>query len=134
MNETTINGLVNYYLKKLKDIDDYIDIIKTKNDYGEKRMFTIMKLDNIEKEIMTRDWSNYYSSKRQNFCPLIYKLYKKLNYCPPERNERDFERTYDEPYKDPEHNPNRADVSKCPESDELHKETSYDLKNYPNYK
>ena len=127
MNETTIKGLENYYLKKLKDIDDYIDTIektpieKTPN-YEEKRMYTIMKLDKIEKEIMTRDWSNNDYIKRTNFRPVIYNLYKKLDSCPPKRNKQDFERKYIEPYQDPVY------VSKCPESDELYTQTTYDLK------
>ena len=126
MNETTIIALENYYVQKLKDIDDYINKIAGKNDYQEKRMFTIMKLDNIEKEIMTRDWSTDYSSKRKSFRPLIYKLYNKLNYCPPKRNKQDFERNYNEErYQKPEHNPNRADVSKCPA--EVYTETSYNF-------
>ena len=95
MNSKTYMELENYYLKKLKDIDDYINEIKIKDDYKEKRMYTIMKLDKIEKEIMTRDWSTDYFTKRKSFRPLIYKLYKKLNYCPPKRNERDLERKYE---------------------------------------
>ena len=124
MNSTTIIELENYYLKKLKDIDDYIDIIKTKDDYKEKRMFTIMKLDYIEKEIMTRDWSNNDYIKRKNFRPVIYKLYKKLDSCPPKRNQQDFERKYEEEYKDPEHNSNREDLSNC--EAEVYTETFYD--------
>ena len=125
MNETTIIALENYYLKKLKDIDEYTNTIEGKLNYEEKRMYTIMKLDKIEKEIMTRDWSTDYYTKRTNFRPLIYRLYKKLNYCAPKRNKQDFERTYEEPYKEPEHNPNRADDSKCPA--EVYTETSYKL-------
>ena len=56
---------------------------------------------------------------------MIYNLYKKLDYCAPKRNKQDFERKYEERYKEPEHNPNRADVSKCPA--EVYTETSYDL-------
>ena len=135
MNSRTLIELENYYLKKLKDIDDYINTIKGKLNYEEKRMYTIMKLDKIEKEIMTRDWSNDYSSKRKSFRPLIYKLYKKLNYCPPKRNKQDFERKYEEPYKDPEHNPNRADLSNC-EPEDVHELYNYyvkELKNINDY-
>ena len=67
MNSRTLIELENYYLKKLKDIDDHINKIQTKPNYEEEKMYTIMKLDYIEKEIMTRDWSNYYYTKRKIF-------------------------------------------------------------------
>ena len=74
MNSRTLIELENYYLKKLKDIDEYINTIEKELNYEEKRMYTIMKLDKIEKEIMTRDWSNDHYSIRKNFRPLIYRL------------------------------------------------------------
>ena len=58
MNSRTLIELENYYLQKLKDIDDHRNKIqKQTNDIGnkEQKMNMIMKLDYLEKEIMTRD-------------------------------------------------------------------------------
>ena len=70
------------------------------------------ELDNLEKQIMENNWGGIYKF-HQTLRPLIDKFYKKLNYCTPKRTKQDFEQTYDEPYKVPEHNPYRDDLSQC---------------------
>ena len=74
----------NYYVEKLNEINSKIDEFLrkdvSKDEHKKQTKRFIDSLDVIESIIMKKDWDTHY---RTDFRPLIYKLYKKLNYCAP---------------------------------------------------
>ena len=112
-----VHGLYNHYVKQLKNINEYIDNLQkqnlSKDEYKQRRKNIIINLDILEKQIMKDNWDGiYHIYYRTHLRPLIYYLYKKLRYCPPNRPKRHFERKYEE-YENPVQNHDREDVSKC---------------------
>ena len=103
IKEEELTNLENHFLKKLKGIDEQINELQKQSpdtsNYKQERKTIIDQLDNVEKEIMTQNWDVYRFTIRRNFRPLIYRLYKKINYCAPKRDKRQYEQ---EKYEDPE--------------------------------
>ena len=62
--DNELTKMENYFLQKLKDIDDQIYVLKTKSvgtdDYNIKRKAIIEQLDAVEEEIMKNDWGVFF--------------------------------------------------------------------------
>ena len=108
--------LFNEYEKRIKVIDGRIDNLLTQNpsDYKQQREDIIKELDDVEADMMKNDWYGFNAYTNRLFLrESLYKSYKKLTFCAPNRSRRQFERKEGERYQNPIENLHREDVSKC---------------------
>ena len=119
-NTDTIDAqaLYFYFIEQLKEINSYIDKLPSQSvdeaEYIKRRKDIIKQLDIIEEQIMRNDWGGiYHFYYRTHIRPLLYYLYNKIKYCPPNRLKRHYERKT-EKYEKPVENSNREKITNCP--------------------
>ena len=115
---TDAQALYFYFIEQLKEINSYIDKLPSQSvdeaEYIKRRKDIIKQLDIIEEQIMRNDWGGiYHFYYRTHIRPLLYYLYNKIKYCPPNRLKRHYERKT-EKYEKPVENSNREKITNCP--------------------